>query len=349
MADIGFGVIGLGMGKHHCKAIDTAPGARLTAVCDTDEERLRPVAEDYGCLAYTDYTEMLANDEIQVVNVATPSGTHADIGAAAAAAGKHLIVEKPADITPARIERLIDAVRDNNVRVACIFQSRYDPLNIRIREAIQEGVLGKLIGVHGHLPWYRKQSYYEGPHGTWKGTWAMDGGGSCMNQGVHTVDLLQWLAGRVTGVMAMYGVFAHDIEAEDQTVALLRFESGALGTLYTTTCCYPGYDQRITLYGTQGSITKSEGLLFSWKLERDANGAEEQEMLESFGVREDKSSGSADPMAVSVDGHTQIVVDMMEAIREGRDPLITLDDARHAVEIIDAIYESGRTRREISI
>ena len=170
-----------------------------------------------------------------------------------------------------------------------------------------------------------------------------------MNQGVHTVDLLQWLAGRVKGVMAMFGVFAHDIEAEDQTVALLRFESGALGTLYTTTCCYPGYDQRITLYGSHGSITKDEGLLNSWRLVSDSERVEEQEMLALFGGDRHKASGAADPMAVSFDGHTQIVADMVAAIAEDREPLITLDSARHAVEIIHAIYESGRLGREVTV
>ena len=351
MSDIGFGVIGLGMGKHHCMAIDKAPGARLAGVCDVDEERLSPVAEQYGCRAHTDYSTLLEDDDIQVVNIATPSGSHAAIGAAAAAAGKHLIVEKPVDITPARIELLIGAVQRSGVKAAGIFQSRFDPLNNRIRVAVQEGRLGRLIGVHGHLPWYRKQSYYDGPHGAWKGTWDMDGGGSCMNQGVHTVDLLQWLAGPVKGVMAMFGVFAHDIEAEDQTVALLRFENGALGTLYTTTCCFPGYDQRVTLYGSEGSITKDEGLLNSWRLESDPEREEEQEMLALFaGERYNhKASGAADPMAVSFDGHTQIVVDMIAAIAEDRQPVITLDSALHAVEIIDAIYESGRSGREITI
>ena len=149
----------------------------------------------------------------------------------------------------------------------------------------------------------------------------------------------------------MFGVFAHDIEAEDQTVALLRFENGALGTLYTTTCCFPGYDQRVTLYGSEGSITKDEGLLNSWRLESDPEREEEQEMLALFGGERynHKASGAADPMAVSFDGHTQIVVDMIAAIAEDRQPAITLDSALHAVEIIDAIYESGRSGREITI
>jgi predicted dehydrogenase len=347
--EIGFAVVGLGMGRHHCRAITSAPGARLVAVCDVDAERRDPAAEEFECRGYGDVAELLADDDVDVVNIATPSGTHTAIGVQAAQAGKHLIVEKPADITAPKIDELIGAVAAAGVHAAGIFQSRLDPLNQEIRDAVQGGRLGNLIGVHGHLPWYRKQTYYEGPHGSWKGTWAMDGGGSLMNQGVHTVDLLQWIAGPVRSVMGMFGVFGHEIEAEDQSVALLRFESGAIGTLYTTTCAYPGFDQRITLYGSQGSITKAEGALDGWKLLADESGDEERAMLERFGANADKKSGAADPMAVSFDGHTRIIIDMIEAIQSDREPMITLDSARHAVEIINGVYESGRSGREITI
>ena len=346
--EIGFAVVGLGMGRHHCKAIQAAPGARLVAVCDLDEERLRPTAQEYGCRAYTTLDELLRDEEVEVVNIATPSGTHAVLGARCAAAGKHLIVEKPADILAGRIEELLAAVRQHGVKAAGIFQSRLDPLNIHIRQAIQQGRLGTLIGAHGHLPWYRAQSYYEGRHGSWKGTWDMDGGGSLMNQGVHTVDLLQWLAGPVAAAMGAFGVFGHRIEAEDQTVALLRFANGALGTLYTTTCCYPGFNQRLTLYGTRGTIIKEEGSLHSWKMQDDPEGKEEQELLVLYGAGR-KASGAADPMAVGFDGHTQIIMDMIGAINEDRQPLITLESARHAVEIINAIYLAGRTGREVKV
>lgn len=350
MADeLGFAVVGLGMGKHHCRSARDMEGGRLVAVCDLDEERLRPVAEQFECKAYTSFEELLEDDEVQVVNIATPSGMHAEMGARAADAGKHLIVEKPADITPEKIDDLIEAGTRNGIKIGCIFQARLDPLNIRIRETLQKGRLGRLIGVHGHLPWYRKQTYYEGPHGSWKATWDMDGGGSLMNQGVHTVDLLQWLGGRVTSVMGMFGVFDHDIEAEDQTVALLKFQNGALGTLYTTTCCYPGYEQLITIYGATGSLMKDAAELIAWKIQGDEEAEEEAEMLRIFGKKEKREGVSADPMAVSADGHTMIMEDLVKAIREDRDPMIGLGSARHAVEIINAIFESGRTGKEVTV
>jgi predicted dehydrogenase len=353
MADeIGFGVVGLGMGKHHCRSVNEAKGARLVAVCDVDESRMVPMRGQYDCKGYASFDEMLKDKDIQVVNVAVPSGMHAELGIKAAAAGKHVIVEKPADIKLERIDALKAAGKKHGVKIGCIFQARLNKLNIKIRDTIQSGRLGKLIGIHGHLPWYRKQSYYEGAHGTWKGTWNMDGGGSLMNQGVHTVDLLQWLGGGAQSVMGMFGVFGHKIEAEDQTVALVRYTCGALGTIYTTTCCYPGYDQLITIYGSKGSIMKDASQLIHWRIQgesEEAEDKEEQEMLAQYGPKKGEQGISSDPMAVSADGHTQIIEDMVEAIRQGRDPMIGLDSAKVAVEIINGIFESGRTGKAVQI
>ena len=150
--------------------------------------------------------------------------------------------------------------------------------------------------------------------------------------------------------MGMFGVFGHKIEAEDQSVALLRFENGALGTLYTTTCCYPGYDQLVTIYGSNGSIMKDYTKLLAWKIQGEGAEEEEAEMLRQFGEQAGKKQGiSSDPTALSVDGHTIIIGDMVEAIREDRKPLIGVDDAKHAVAIINAIFESGRTGREVEV
>ena len=296
-----------------------------------------------------DLEKAIAESGCEVVDICLPNFLHHDAVLTAARHGKHIIIEKPADIKPEKIDKLAEAVQKNGVKIGCIFQARLDPLNIAVRDAIQSGRLGKLIGIHGHLPWYRKQSYYEGEHGSWKGTWDMDGGGSLMNQGVHTVDLIQWLGGRVTQVNGMFGVFGHEIEAEDQTVALLKFENGALGTIYTTTCCYPGYDQLVTIYGTKGSIMKDASKLLAWKIQGDNEEEEEKEMLAKFGPKDKEQGISADPMAVSSDGHTQIVEDMAKAIKEDRDPMIGLDSAKHAVEIITSVFQAGRTGQTVSI
>ena len=223
-------------------------------------------------------------------------------------------------------------------------------MNKRMKAAIDQGRLGKLIGVHGLLPWYRAQSYYQGRHGSWKGTWDMDGGGSLMNQGVHTVDLLQWLAGRVKSVIGAYGIYGHEIEAEDKAAALLKFENGAIGTLSTTTCAYPGLSQIAVIHGETGSLAWGEGSMTAWKIQGDNMKEEEAEMLSLYGPKEKRGvTTSSDPMAVGSSGHVGMVEDMVQAILEDKEPGITIESAKHAVEIVNAIYESGRTGKEVHI
>jgi predicted dehydrogenase len=348
--EIGFGVVGLGMGTHHAKAIQSAKGAKLIAVCDIDEGRLNRTVEEHKVKSYKSYDDMLKDDEIEVINVCVPSGMHVDMAIQAIEAGKNIIVEKPVDIKVEKIDKLIEVGNKAGVKMSGIFQSRTTPMNKRIKDAIDKGRLGKLIGAHAILPWYRAQSYYEGRHGSWKGTWDMDGGGSLMNQGVHTVDLIQWLVGRVRSVFGAFGVYAHKIEAEDKAAALLKFENGALGTLTTTTSAYPGLSQMVLIHGEEGTISWSEGHLVAWKIRGEKEKEEEADMLSLYGPREKRGETTAsDPMAVGSSGHVGMVEDMVQAILEDREPEITIESAKHAVEIVNAIYESGRTGKEVFI
>lgn len=338
------------MGMHHAKAIDSAKGAKLIAVCDVDEDRLNRAAEEHKVKGYKDYDDMLKDDEIQVINVCVPSGMHVDMAIPAVEAGKNVIVEKPVDIKVDKINMLIEAGKKAGVKMGGIFQSRTTPMNKRIKDALDNGRLGKLAGAHALLPWYRAQSYYQGAHGSWKGTWDMDGGGSLMNQGVHTVDLIQWLVGRVKSVVGAFGVYGHDIEAEDKASALLKFENGAIGTLMTTTCAYPGLSQMAVIHGIKGTISWSEGQLRAWKIQSDREKEEEAEMLGLYGPKEKRGeTTSSDPMAVGSSGHVGLVEDMVQAILEDKEPMITIESAKHAVEIVNAIYESGRTGKEVFI
>lgn len=344
--ELNFAVIGLGMGMHHCKAIEQAKGARLAAVCDVDPERLERTVKTYGCKGYRSYAALLKDPEIDVVNIVTESGKHAKMGIQAAKAGKHLIVEKPVDITPGRVRRLEEAVAKAGVKCGCIFQSRMENCNILIKKAIEKGEMGRLIGVHAQLPWFRADSYFQGPHGPWRGTWKLDGGGSLMNQGIHTLDLIIFLAGPVHSVAGFYGVFNHTIEAEDQVVAILQFENGALGTLFTTTCCVPDKAQRIFLYGTKGSFSRYGGTLEFYDM---GPKKERQRMMDLFGAGPKSDAASRDPMAVSADGHMLIVEDLVKAVRSDREPVIPLSAAKHSVEVACAIYRSARKGREVKI
>lgn len=344
--EMGFGVVGLGMGIHHCKAIQGAKGAQLVAVCDIDEQRLNDAVKEFGCKGYTKYSDMLKDAEVEAVNICTESARHAQMGVQAARAGKHIVMEKPVDITPQRIQKLQDAVKEAGIKCGCIFQARMLPLNRKIKEAIDKGKIGRLIGAHGCLPWYRAQSYFEGPHGPWRGTWSMDGGGSLMNQGIHDVDQMVWLAGRVKSVCGFFGVFNHKIEAEDQAVAILKFENGALGTFFTTTCANPEGARRFFFYGTKGTFVKAGDKLESYDM---GTPKERETMMRVFGGKAGADDASRDPMAVSADGHLLIVEDLVKAVRSDREPVITLESARHSVEVACAIYKSGRTGKEVKI
>ncbi len=344
--DLNFVVVGLGMGGHHCKAIQGAKGAHLAGVCDLDEERLAQRMKEFDCKGYARYTDVLKDKSVDAVCIVVESGNHATLGIQAAKAGKHIVMEKPVDVTPVRIKKFEDAVKQAGVKCGCIFQSRMENCNIMIKRAIDGGKMGAIIGAHAYLPWYRADSYYEGPHGPWRGTWKLDGGGSMMNQGIHTVDLIQWFAGPVESVFGFYGVFSHKIEAEDQTVAVLKFKNGALGTFYATTCCIPEGAQRIYMYGTKGSFSRYGGTLETYDMDTPAK---RERMINLFGGKKKVDAIGKDPMAVSADGHLLIVEDLVKAVRTGREPIIPISSAKHAVEIACAIYKSARTHREVKI
>jgi len=344
--ELGFAVVGLGMGGHHCKALADAKGARLEAVCDIDEERLAQRTKEFGCKGYTRYSDVLKDKAIDAVCIVVESGYHTQLGIQAARAGKHIIMEKPVDITPQRIVRFEQEVKKAGIKCGCIFQSRMDNCNILIKKAIDAGKMGKLIGAHAHLPWFRADSYYEGPHGPWRATWKLDGGGSMMNQGIHTIDLIQWLAGPVESVCGFSGVHNHKIEAEDQTVAVLKFKNGALGTFYATTCCIPESAQRVYMYGTKGSFSRFGNTLELYEMDTPK---QRERMMKLFGGQKDVAEVGKDPMAVSADGHMLIIEDLVKAVGQDREPVIPISSARHAVEIACAIYKSARTGRVVEV
>ncbi len=343
---IRFGVVGLGMGGHHCLAVNKARGAELTAICDHHGGRLAERVREFGVKGYARYGDLLRDPDVDVICIVTESGLHARMGIAAARAGKHIVMEKPVDIRPSRIDRLEEAVTAAGVKCGCVFQSRLAPVNQAIKKAVDGGKLGRLIGLHGTLPWFRGLDYFSGDFGAWRGTWRMDGGGSMMNQGIHTIDLLIYFGGPVKRVCGFYGVFDHPIEAEDHAVACLQFANGALGTVFTTTCSRPEGAQSIHGFGDKGSFRKDGDRLTLYEM---GAAAERRRMLARFGGAAASDAAGSDPMAVTMDGHTLIVEDMVAAIRNDRAPLIPLSQARRAVETVCAVYKAARTGRTVEV
>ena len=265
MAVKGFGIIGLGMiSEFHASAIEHMKDARLVAGFDPVPGRAEAFAKKHGCRGYEKLEEFLKDPELEIVTVATPSGLHMDGAIAAANAKKHVIVEKPLDVTPEKCKAIVDACRKNGVKLSGIFPSRYHEVSQVIKNAIDKGRFGKIAFADAQIKWFRTQEYYDS--GAWRGTWKMDGGGCLMNQGIHAIDLLQWFMGPVDEVSAFVNTVGHErIEVEDTAAVALRFRNGAVGTIEGSTCAYPGFLKRIEVMGTKGTAVMEEESLIKWE------------------------------------------------------------------------------------
>jgi predicted dehydrogenase len=342
----GFGIIGCGViAPVHASAVAALPNAHLVAVADAVPGKAKSFAAEHGVAWDADPSALLARPDIDVVSVCVPSGLHADIGAEAARAGKHLVMEKPLEITVEAADRLLGAAASAGVQLTVISQHRFDPGPRRLRELVDGGRLGRLILGDAVIKWYRSQSYYDS--GDWRGTWAVDGGGALMNQGVHYVDLLCWIMGEVEEVTALCATQAHTIEVEDVALALLRFRSGAVGVLQATTAAYPGLPERLEISGTGGTVIVEAGEI------RVAELAGEKGDAGAYGrpvTSPDRkaATAAADPQAVASDAHQAQIADFLAALGSGRRPLVTGQEARASVAVIRAVYDSARLGRPVA-
>jgi len=325
----GFGIVGTGViAAWHADAIAMLPQARLVAVTDVAAGAATAFAAARGCEAEPDLAALLARRDVEVVCVCVPSGLHAEVGVRAAEAGKHLVVEKPIDVSLDAADRLIEAARAAEVALTVISQHRFDPGLVELKSLLDEGALGRLVLGEASTKWYRTQGYYDSA--AWRGTRALDGG-SLMNQGVHYVDLLRWCMGPVTEVTAVCATQAHRIEVEDTSLALVRFGSGAVGTILSTTAAFPGFPQRLEITGTAGTVTVQDGAII-----RGAPGAA-------------AAAAGSDPAALDAAGHAAQIADQLAAIDEGREPAVSGQSGRDALEIVCAVYESARTGRAVTL
>lgn len=363
---LGFAVVGCGViGPQHGRAITGSGGrARLVAAVDPVFDRAAALTAEFGGDPLTSFDEVLARGDVDAVSICTPSGYHVDLALAALAAGKHVVVEKPIDVSTAAADRLVAAAAESDRTVTVIAQHRFDDASRVVHEAVAAGSFGRVTSGVASLSWWRAQSYYDS--GEWRGTWALDGGGALMNQGVHTLDLLLWLLGEPVSVTARAALLAHDgIEVEDTVVATLTFASGALGVLHATTAAYPGLSSRVQVLGSRGSaVIDDDQLLFfhadpalpgdagsragsaagdtaGYGAGPTANRAGQVVAGQVGGRRGGAGTAGADPSSLS-DAHTRQYGDFLDAVATGRDPLVTPAEARRSVATIRAIYESAR-------
>ncbi len=339
--EIGFGLAGTGLiARVHAEAIKAIPGARLVAVWGRDELRTRELAEFYDARAMTDYGAMLSRSDVQIVSICTPSGTHADLGIPAAAAGKHVLVEKPIEISLSRADELIRACDLHRVRLGVIFQSRFLPKVLSLKQAVDDGHFGRLLLGDAYVKWYRAPEYYAA--GSWHGTLRLDGGGALINQAIHTVDLLRWTMGPVETVFALKGALRYPhIEGEDTIVATLRFRSGALGVIEAATSIAPGFKRRLEISGERGTVILDGDDISFWELAGSGRGA--------VGGSEQITDGSSNPAAIATEGHRRQMEDMMLAVCEDREPAVSGREGRHSLELVEAIYTSARENRAVTL
>lgn len=338
--EIGFGIVGSGMiGAVQAAAIQQISGARLLAVCGRDEKRTAEFAAKFGAAGYTNYDEFLRTPGLQVVNVCTPSGTHAALGIKAAQAGKNVLVEKPIEINLQQADALIAACDEAGVKLGVIFQSRFLPAVGRIMSAIDEGRLGKLMIGDAYVKWYRAPEYY-GPD-SWHGTLAVDGGGALINQAIHTIDLLRWMMGPVESAFAMKAALRYPhIEAEDTLAGSVRFQNGALGVVQAATSAKPGFKRRLEISGERGTIILDGDAISVWAIDGEE---------ENLGESEQLTDGSANPAAISNEGHRRQIEDMMHAVAENRAPMIDGREGRKSLELVAALYESANEGRPVKL
>jgi UDP-N-acetyl-2-amino-2-deoxyglucuronate dehydrogenase len=343
----GFGIVGCGMiSSFHAQAIAEIPGAEVVACFDMVPAAADRFAGEKGCRACHDLNDLLADERVDVVTICTPSGAHRDPAVAAAKAGKHVLVEKPLEITLAKCDEIIGACEANGVQLGTIMPSRFGEANMTLKNAIDAGRFGRLTLGDTYVKWWRSQEYYDS--GGWRGTWQLDGGGAYMNQAIHNVDLLYWFMGDVAEVCGLTDTLAHErIEVEDVGSAVVRFKNGAIGTLEATTSAFPGLLKKTEIHGTKGSVIVEQDDILLWTFADER--VSDAETREKFSKGNATTGGASDPKAISHLGHKKQFEEFLAAVNSGRKPLVDGDEGRKSVEIVLAIYQSSWTGRRVTL
>lgn len=336
-SSFGFGIVGVGMiADFHAQAIAHSVGGRLVGVASRNLDNAKAFAAKHGAeLATTSVEELVARRDIQIICITTPSGAHLEPALAAVRAGKHLVVEKPIEITTERADELLRAADAAGVKVSPIFQARFGDGARKLKAAIDAGRFGRLVLASAYVKWHRGPGYYTG----WKGTLSLDGGGALINQAIHGIDLLQWFAGMPEEVFCWQTrrVYPH-IEAEDTASATLRYATGALGSIEACTAGWPGWERRIEIVGETGSARLEDDRLDKWEFRDTQPG--DAEILAAK-VDPNMKSGAGAANAITHVGHLRQIQDLIDALRANRPVAIDGHEARKAVSLIRGLYASA--------
>lgn len=334
---IGIGIIGTGsIAGHHLKSVQELASCELIAMASSSKERAITAAKKFGVKTYNSYQALLEDKAVDAVIICTHSGNHLGPTLAAAKMGKHVLVEKPLEISTKRGDKMIAACEQAGVKLGVIFQNRFSPDYRKLKEAVKKGVLGNLTLGNAYIKWFRDASYYSGS--SWKGTIKGDGGAALINQGIHTIDLLLDIMGDVESVFGKTRTVKHKIEGEDLGVALVTFKSGALGTIEGSTAITPGYPERLEIFGTKGSVILEAGKIIAWDIEGEKTKA---------ATLSQNTSGSADPMAIGYQMHQTQIQDFVDAIINDKEPLVNGAEGKRSLALIQGIYQSAKKGKEV--
>ena len=347
MKTYGFGIIGCGMiSDFHAAAILELEHGQLVGVSSRNADNAKRLTDKYNVEGYSDYNELLKRSDLDIVCICTPSGAHLEPAIATAEAGKHVVVEKPLEITLQRCDEIIQACDETGVQLCAIFNSRFTEGAELVKSTIESGRFGKLTLGDAYVKWYRSQEYYDS--GGWRGTWDLDGGGALMNQSIHAIDLLQYFMGPVKSVQAFTDTLAHErIEVEDVAVAALRFKNGALGVIEGTTATYPGMFKKTEICGTKGTAILEEEDIVKWEFELEL--PEDSQIREKFTQQTDTGGGASDPRAINHANHRRQLENLINGLENDASILVDGREGRKAVEIILAIYQSSREGRIVEL
>jgi len=339
-AIVGGGVVG----EWHARVLRDLPSTELVAVCDIDVPKATKHLEKNNLAhvpIFSDLRQMLDKCDAEVIHICTPSGDHLDPALLSMDAGRHVICEKPIEITPERVDVMIDRASKRNVKLAGIFQNRWNRANAAIKKAADDGKFGRITYGGCHTPWFRTDQYYR--DGGWRGTWKLDGGGAIMNQSVHAVDLIQWIVGPIKQVSAYASSLIHpEIEVEDTLVASVQFESGAYGVIMGATSMWPGSSVRIEVGGAKGTAVSENSLKF-WRFQDESEQASTEQIERVNGAtRFETTGGGSNPLDVPTQMHMDNVSAILEAWESGSEAPTHGPEARKAVAIIKALYDSAK-------
>jgi UDP-N-acetyl-2-amino-2-deoxyglucuronate dehydrogenase len=336
---------GGGITDTHVRAALAVPGLEVAAIQGSNRQKVDALCSRYGGAPHTDFAAFL-EEPMDLVAIGSPSGLHAEQGLAALRAGRHVLVEKPIDITTSRADALVAAADAAGLMLGVFFQDRGKPEIVRMRQLIEDGVLGKPMLADARVPWYRPPEYYSASR--WRGTWTLDGGGALMNQAIHTVDLLLWLLGDVSRVQARTATTLHAIEVEDTGAAILEFASGALGVLTFTTAAFPGYPRRVSVTGSLGTVILEQDAIVALDTKPGSGAATSNESPAPI-TPTTAGEAASSPIVSDIGPHRAVIEDFVQAIRDKRRPRCDGREGRRSVAVVEAVYEASRTGRTVDV